>query len=367
MWLCYLIAFIPVVVGGIFWMTRREIVLWEWLLGASAGFITSAIFHICIITSMTGDNETWSGRATEVVFLPEWVERYTEVHTRTTGSGKYRVTTTYTDVHYRTHPQEWQAEIDFGEHSETRDISKSRFDEIKGLFGGQVNITKPYKSGFYSGDPNAYHTPNKTGFIYPATTWMRFENRVKAAPSVFSYPKVDAKAPVFEYPSNSDGWVSNRIIGGAPIPIRLWDQMNARLGPSKFVNVILVGFNSADSGLASLQEAKWIGGKKNDLVLCYGTDGKKVLWTRVFGWSEREDAKRNLETILLQNPIDISIIDKIEYEIKKNYVIKDWHKFDYITVEPPPWTFLVLVVVMIVTQIVYYRFAFQNDSEKGQS
>jgi len=41
---------------------------------------------------------------------------------------------------------------------------------------------------------------NKTGWIQPVTKWVSFENRIKAAPSVFSFVAVPTNINVFSYP-----------------------------------------------------------------------------------------------------------------------------------------------------------------------
>ena len=88
------------------------------------------------------------------------------------------------------------------------------------------------------------------------------------------------------------------------------------------------------------------------LVLVYGgTDPVHPKWVKVFGWTEQELVKRNLETILLRNPVNSSLIPLIEKEIRQNYQLKDWKKFDYIAVNPPTWTYIVSLIVTIAIQI----------------
>ena len=57
------------------------------------------------------------------------------------------------------------------------------------------------------------------------------------------------------------------------ISARKWDELNARLGPSKQVNLIIVRLKMPQE--ARDLEAKWVGGKKNDLVLTY--DGGRAI------------------------------------------------------------------------------------------
>ena len=371
MWLAYLIALIPMVLGGLLWIFSKKVVWWEWLLGCVAGLVVSAAFHGLVVHSMTADVETWSGQVVAVVHYPEWVERYQQAHTRTVGSGKNQHTEIYYTTEHRTHCECWERAENYGRISEASGIDRGEFDETSKLFGGQIDVSKPYKSGFHSGDPNVYTVQNRTGHIIPLTTAQQWENRVKAAPSVFSFAQVPEGVGVFGYPPNGNRKVSDRVVGAARnrFSTAEWDKMCSRLGPAKKVNLIIVGFDSADSQLGQWQQAKWIGGKKNDLVLCYGaTDhAEHPQWAYVFGWTEKELVKKNLQTILLEGPLGDGLIPKIEQEVRDRYLIKDWSKFDYITVEPPVWSFMVLVAVMVLVQACYWVFAFLNGQDKWES
>jgi hypothetical protein len=74
--------------------------------------------------------------------------------------------------------------------------------------------------------------------------------------------------------------------------------------------------------------------------------------------------KKNLQTILLQNPINDSIIPLIAAEVNNNYVIKDWHKFDYISIDPPTWSYWVYFIFMTLTQGGLYYFFRVNEYGK---
>jgi hypothetical protein len=379
--LYYLLACIPSAIAATMWVMTKRIVWWEWLISTALAFAVCGIVHVSVIKGMTSDVETWSGQIQKAVHYPRWVEEYQEAvyktvtKTRTVGFGKNRRTETYTDrefSHYetkhRTHHEYWEATANFGVKNERYRISQSFYNEIKSKWGGDscLQTVKGRRPGFYSGDRNDYVLSRKTDYIYPTVATYTFENRIKAAPSVFSFPKVPEKANVYSYPKNNNWRSSNRLLGSSSgaISILSWDRMNSRLGPFKKVNVILIGFGDGDSGIARLQEAKWIGGKKNDLVLCYGGPNDNPTWSHVFGWTEKEVVKRNLETILLKNPIDEKIVSKIEDEINKNYQIKEWKKFDYISIEPPTWTYLMLLGILVVTQGGFLAWSYFNSREK---
>jgi hypothetical protein len=354
----YLIALIPAIIGIILYICNKEITWFEWFGATIIAFLFSGIVHITSIYGMTRDIQTLSGQISRAVHYPRWVERYTVTVTTTDSKGK---THSHMETRYRTHSENWQAETTLEDENE---ISESFFKEVSTNFK-DLTTERPYKSGFSSGDPNIYVTYNKTKYVYPVTSLRVWKNKIKAAPSVFSFAKVPKNIPVYKYPPNEDWLKSDRLLGNIPINLLEFDRMNSRLGPLKHVNIIIVYFGNKDSSIAKWQQSKWIGGKKNDLVICYGGQkNDKADWVFCFGWTEKEIVKRNLETIFLDNKIDSSIIPNIEKEVRRNYNIKDWHKFDYITIYPPTWSYWVLIFLMIISQGVFWYWATGNEFKK---
>jgi len=369
--LFYLLACISSIAGVVLWITTKKVVWWEWLISTVLAFLTCAIVHVVVIKSMTNDMETWSGQIYKVVYHPKWIEEYEEMHTRTVGSGKNSRIETYYTTEHRTHHRHWVAHVNYGKKENSQSVSESFFNEVKSKWGGEKcqKTVRGHRPGFDGGDRNDYVLSRMTDYIYPAVTTYTFENRIKAAPSVFSFAKVPKTAKVYKYPQHPSWRQSSRLLGLASGPISAleWDRMNSRLGPIKKVNVIMIGFGVENSGIARLQEAKWIGGKKNDLVICYGGTNEKTEWSYVFGWTEKEIVKRNLETILLKNSVNLDILPKIEEEIMKNYTIKEWEKFDYISVEAPWWSYLVLIGVLIATQGGFLTWSYFNSQTKDNN
>lgn len=368
MWLCYLIALFPALIGGALWVKYKSIVWWEWGLSALAGFVLSGLFHVMVVVGMTSDTETWSGQIISATYHPWWKAEWMEWETYTDSKGKSHsrlVTKT------KEHPEHWTADASYGSASGTKYINQDFFKVIVAAFGyDKPEPFRPGKPNLVAGDPNDYGASNRTGYVFPVTTAMSFENRIKAAPSLFSFSMPEqppANCNIFEYPQNSDWTRSDRLLGTASeIGIREWDVLNAELGPGTLVNLMAVGFGpAAGSDTGRIQEAKWIGGKKNDLVMCYGGGTpQKPTWAYCFGWTEEELVKKNLESIFLQGPVDASIIPKIRAEVVANYRLKDWTKFDYITIEPPTWAIMVLVAVMAIVQCLVWAWAFKNEEEK---
>lgn len=371
MWFFYFFAIIPVAVGAVLWVKDKEVTWWEWLAGSGIALLMAIVFHLISFYSMTSDVETWSGRVTSATFHPWWKERYTETETYTTGSGKNAQTHTRTVTKYREHHEHWSCETTLGGGGAIDvvgmtfgGISQAQYDVIRRKFECDPVKTHVWKSGLCAGDPNIYVVRNKSGHLIPVTDTRRWTNKVQASPSVFQFAQVPSDVGVYDYPENPSMWMSGRLLGSAKcLGIYEWDQMNSRLGPTKKVNVIMVGFSSGDDQMmGQWQEAKWLGGKKNDLVITYaGNPGMKPQWVYTFGWTEQEIVKRNIDAIVGKSVIDKDLIPLIEEEVRDNYIIKDWDKFDYLGIEPPGWAYFVFILVMLAAQGGFYYFAHMNE------
>ena len=127
----------------------------------------------------------------------------------------------------------------------------------------------------------------------------------------------------------------------------------------------MIGFGDMSPDIAQLQEAVFVGGKKNDLVLCYGgPDPLKPIWARVFGWTDKTIVKANLQTILLGNPVDKTILPLIKQEVYKNYEIKEWEDFNYMEIPIPTWMKWVYIFAVIVIQSALWWWFKNNEFNK---
>ena len=361
MWILYGIAFLPALVWFVLWILSKKINFQELGIAVVASLILAVIFHVSIYTSMTSDTEVLSGQIVRATFHPKWIEEYQQMHSTTTTDSKGNSHTTYYyTTEHRTHHEYWDCDTDL---RYSKNISKDFFEEIKRNFNN-LTTERPYKSGFDGGDRNIYVSYNKTGYVYPVTSTRDFKNLLKCSKTVYSMPEVPANVKVFEYPYPDNWLVSNRLINENRISRYDFDCFNTSLGFRKRINVIMINFGgNSDSGIAEYQRCKFLGGKKNDFVICYSKDGTNN-WAKVFSWSESELCKRNIETIILKNPINKNILPVLRNEIVLNYAPKDWSKFDYISIEPSPTSLIVYLIVILVLQISFGVWCFMNEFDK---
>ncbi len=374
----------PILIGAAVWYFDRNVAWREYLAATGAALFLAFVFNMIalgVIHSQTSDIETWSGRVDRVEHHPKWVERWIEYHSETYPCGTdSKGNTTYctrhwTTIEYDTHHEHWEAKRNFGKYYDSIDIDYNLYLEIKGLLGNTIidggRQHYNHSGTLNSGDNRIYATPNTTGFIYPATINKSFKNKIKATPNLFQFSKVPTNINVFPWPNNYNWNQSGRLIGTASVLIDIlkFDQLNSKVGPLKRVNLIVIGMGNKDESYGEYQQAAFLGGKKNDLVICFGGGSrtKSASWVKAFGWTEKELVKRNLETIFLTNPINDDILYLVEQEVRQNYTIKDWKKFDYIKIYPPSWVFLTYAVLMFLTQGGLYVYFHVNDHSKCDS
>lgn len=371
MWLIYLLTAVPLVVGFFVWHFNSKVVWWEWIGSTIIGLFLCLGVHALMISSMTADYETRSGNVTEIEFQPYWRAHWTEIvpytttHTMGTGKSRHTYTTHHTrlETHDVVHQPRWLAQTTYG-HGVTREyfIDESFFQHLAGQMKSKpLQVSKPFKPHLVEGDPNIYRGMNNSSVVIPTVDRFYFENRAKVSPSTCSFIQPPKDVKVFDYPAVQSNWISNRLLGKAAtdFTIAQWDELNSRLGSAKKVNLIAVGFTSENSRLGTYQEAAWYRGKKNDLVICYGQG-----WAYCFGWTERDEVKRELEKIFIDNPATDNLIPQIESKVRELYEVKNWHKFDYITVEPPRSFYYVILGLMLVWHGLAWAFSLFNDVNK---
>lgn len=368
---------IPLGIGFLLKWKKYEVDIRQCLVGTGCALIWAGIVHFWAFRSQAGDYETWSGKVVQTRHFSAWQEYYEYAVYRTES---YQTTETYMDGnktktrtvtktrqvfdHWeptsRWHHDEWKAYSNIGT---TYNIDKPKYLYLVKAFGNEKAVrgdrsTSEHNSRMIGGDRNDYVADSPKDIVEPITDVRQFTNRIKSTPSVFNFVVVPDSVKVYEYPKNSNPWKSDRLIN-TKLDLKQWDQMNARLGVNKKVNVIFVTFDSADSMLGTYQHSKWLGGKKNDLVICKGQG-----WSKVFGWSESDICKRNLEALVLNAEITNDIIPLIEQEIQTNYTKREFTEdFEYLTVEPQWNHWMVYLLLIVGAQVgIYCGFKYAENN-----
>ncbi len=118
--------------------------------------------------------------------------------------------------------------------------------------------------------------------------------------------------------------------------------MNARLGKTKQIRTWVLLFPNQPVLAGQLQEAYWLRGNKNDLVICLGLQGNNVSWCHTFSWCDR-DKVGSLHEDIEDHFITAKTLDwKRATSFVENTIQNKWHRknfddFNYLTLTVPPW------------------------------
>lgn len=380
MWTCYVIALIPVFVGAVLWVSSRRITFGEWFRGSLIGLLVAGGFHFYVLKFPALDAYMQSGPVINAVHRPDRQDRRRKE-----------------DDEVQKYPEAWYVTVAIRGGNERFAIGQDEFEEIRKKFGATELTVVPVE-GEFVGDSNNYVAENHNDVFIPAYTLRPFQNRAKVDPGIRSFGEAPAGTTLFAHPTEVpkstllayftvqfaatanpsecipgelqffDWRESKRLLGKAASDYSTeeWDRLNAELSPDKNVNLILIGFEG-DSVLAHWQEAKWSGGKKNDLVLCYGSsaDSTKPEWTYCFGRTEDELVKRNLESLLLNNEPGDALLPGIKDEVMAHYAPRELPALGYFEVPPPRSAIPTLIVIMVLVQGGYWLRAYTNRSRRA--
>jgi hypothetical protein len=193
----------------------------------------------------------------------------------------------------------------------------------------------------------------------PTAVEHRFKNYIKGAPGTILKKQgliEKYKRLIPQYPRTYDLYRVRRVLAaGVRVPdiarmdARL-DEMNARLGKPKQVNMIVVVTAAADRGYIHALEEAWLGGKKNDLVLVVGApEFPKISWAGVMSWTKVENLKLALrDSVEEMGTFESSkILNLLEYHVAEQFVRRPMADFEYLSssIQPPFWLLVVLFIL----------------------
>lgn len=191
----------------------------------------------------------------------------------------------------------------------------------------------------------------------PVAVQDTYTNYVKGAKdSLFNLTKYTNYTDMPEYPLNVyDYYKLDRTIvySGINAPKKEYDTMLSEilktLGSSKEVNIVLVLSNKDLENSLKLQ-TKFLGGKKNDVVIVVGTKNyPKIDWVNVFGWSKNEmlNVKLRDDIYRLGNLSANTLSPVIVNDVNKFYVRREMKDFEYLKDEIHPSMTMMIVAFII--------------------
>lgn len=321
--------------------------------GIAAGIVSCA---------NTSDVEVWNGAVTgkEQVYVP--CSHSYQCNCVAVSCGKDCSTTVCSTCY--DHPNDWDWDV-YTSNGETIEIE--RLD--------RQGFKKPPR-----------WTAVKVG--EPTTTSHTYVNYVKASPdSLFRHQGLAEKhaKTLPEYPGKVYDYyrLDHYVHDGSGSQDAEWNRqlarINAELGKKKQANVIVVKTYGRSPEWFYALEEKWVGGKKNDIVIVIDeagfrepANGAKPQWVEVMAWTSNEMLKVKLRDDIMA--LDYAGVEQaipvIEHDVDQYYVRKPMKDFEYLKASMVPsttqWT--VTLIVSLVAAVGLTWFFQVNDvfNEEGR-
>lgn len=195
----------------------------------------------------------------------------------------------------------------------------------------------------------------------PAAATHLHTNWVRGAPNSLFRDRGAAllALPVPDYPNEVHDYhyVNRALTVGVPVPdLAAWNLAIANslrdLGPQKEVNFVIVFANTPDPTYSTMIENKWLGGKKNDVVVVLGTPQYPTIqWARVVSWTDNQEFKVGLRDRLMElGKAEVGpVMEVLTKEVSSRYSRKHMKDFEYLSseVEIATWVMVTTLVLSL--------------------
>lgn len=302
--------------------------------------IAGAVWQLSKYSTVT-DEEVWNGKIVKKFSEHVSCSHSYQCNCRmvSRGSGKDRYTTQECDTCYEhSYDIDWILKSSTGTHIAIARVDRRGDDEPPRFTTAKIDEAVAEKHSFTNYIRGA---PDKL-FGFSGVLLNKYQNFLPEYPlSIYDYHHINRVIPVNFALPNADAWNQG-----------LSDRLR-ELGPSRQANVVIVAVKTSDPRYAEALRAKWLGGKKNDVIVVLGVpEYPKIEWVSVLSWTKVEILKVNLREDLLQLG-DMSdhnkVLDLIEGHIGKSFKRRHMSEFEYLkeAIEPPTWCIVLSVVLSV--------------------
>lgn len=310
--LIYFIILIPILsplIGLLIW--KHEITGLEFGLNVvSASIVTLIVYYATAYASMA-DFQIMNGEV-----LSKYKDRVSCSHSyqTCTGSGKNQVCTT----HYEhMNDYDWVVKSNVGNFTINR-IDRQGDDEPPRWTAVKLHepvALEDYYLNYIKGAPTSIF--NKADMQFAE----KYADKIPKYPEVHDYHR------------------ANRVfaVGFTLNDVAAWNyelsEMLKQVGPKKQANVTIILTKGLPVEYASAVNAKWLGGKKNDMTLIVGTsDGSKIEWVQVLAYSKSTSIKTYLRDAIKEHEVVDRkfFIETIRSHMIKHYDRKSMDDFSYL-------------------------------------
>lgn len=245
------------------------------------------------------------------------------------------------------------------------------------------NDEQVFRSGCWGPDDGSPAEWSQIRIGEPTAVEHQFTNYVLADPEELVARPTRAFDDLPAYP-RVEGWRARRFLfAGIPReaqPVRLdaaLDELNAELGASKQVNVIVVVTGAADPAYFAALAWHWHGGKKNDVVLVIGAPAfPAIAWARVMAWNEEQGGEDAFKGGLAARVEALGRFDGdavlaiLRDEITRGYRRRSFSQLEYLIAraQPPGWAVALLFALgLVMSALLHWLFWGNRARMRGRA
>ena len=373
-WFSLLIPLAFSIVMALFWC--KKVVWWEHLISPAIVLILIFVFSIIGENSVTKDIEFISGYGQSASYEEEWDEEVPCRHpvyktvTKTDSKGNTYTEEVYShdehDYDVDHHPEEWYVSSSIGRYN----ISKNEFHRLCKTWNNKkfVDMRRDYHS--IDGDKYTTFYDNIEDHMLCYSRTQSYENRIQGSKSVFNFEDIEhpRSLGLHEYPSNT----TNPILGNCPNKKVIQREImvfNSKDGAIRQCRVWVLFYKNRSVETAIQQESYWVGGNKNELVVCISLDDdNEIIFSKTFGWTEKDVLKITIDSEIAElKKFDALKVSKIIRDnTKKYWKRKEFSDFEYIEVETPiEYVYTTYIVAFVVSLIVSIFVVTNEETEES--
>lgn len=271
------------------------------------------------------------------------------------------------DVDY--HPEYWEADTNIGYSAY---ISKAYFDSKVSIWKNKQ--FKDMHRNYHTNDGDQYFSDfDKTDENLDEMSFEHhYTNRIKNSNNVFNFNPVSEKDfqtyGLYNYPGIDNNHNQITVLGYNNVETNHWMKvLNSRLGQAKQVKLFILVYKNKGLISSIKQEDYWKGSNQNEVIITIGiNDLNEIQWAKTFSWSTDHSVKSELTNYILDDKILNLGKDKIlgmKEIIARTFKRKDFHDFDYITIEPSMTALVIVFLLVILLNVGIGYFVIKNQYE----
>lgn len=190
----------------------------------------------------------------------------------------------------------------------------------------------------------------------PVSLERRFLNYIKMAEKTLFKDDMhhSSSLEVSPYPNVYDYYRINRVINTSSTSINttlINDRLNSvlrELGPKQKMNIVVYFWNHEDDNYDRVVQSKWLGGKKNDLVIMIKVQDNTINRVHSFGFSSDSSVYYRTNR-LVQEVIEVNeeLITEAILEGSKNFIKESMEEYAYLQDEIQPSIWLIVFSSLI--------------------